>query len=122
MDMPEGVQQAYDKIDFKPDFNIHIRPLLSDRCFLCHGTDLKSRKASLDLSDRAAAIGASIKSGGNGKKELSAKETAASARSAFGPRAKAIRRCAMVGLPGGRIASGCAWAGRSAPVDSMSLT
>ena len=57
MDMPEGVQQAYDKIDFKPDFNIHIRPLLSDRCFLCHGTDLKSRKASLDLSDRTAAIG-----------------------------------------------------------------
>ncbi len=57
MDLPQGVELAYNKIDFKPDFNIHIRPLLSDRCFLCHGTDLKSRKAGLDLSDRAAATG-----------------------------------------------------------------
>lgn len=57
IDLPEDVEQAYSKIDYYPDFNTHIRPLLSDRCFLCHGTDAKSRKADLDLSDRAKAIG-----------------------------------------------------------------
>ena len=33
----------------KVDFNFHIRPLLSDRCFKCHGPDEKSRKAKLRL-------------------------------------------------------------------------
>jgi hypothetical protein len=31
------------------DFNYHIKPLLSDRCFACHGPDEKSRKAKLRL-------------------------------------------------------------------------
>ena len=58
MDLPGAVKLAYDEIKFKPDYNIHIRPILSDRCFLCHGTDVKSRKAELDLSDRAKATAA----------------------------------------------------------------
>jgi len=33
----------------KVDFNFHIRPLLSDRCFACHGPDAKARKAKLRL-------------------------------------------------------------------------
>jgi hypothetical protein len=28
----------------EPDFNFDVRPLLSDRCFKCHGPDEKSRK------------------------------------------------------------------------------
>jgi hypothetical protein len=39
------------------DFNIHIRPILSDRCFKCHGPDANKRKASLrlDIADSAYA-------------------------------------------------------------------
>lgn len=33
----------------KIDFNFHIRPILSDNCFLCHGPDSSSRKADLRL-------------------------------------------------------------------------
>ncbi|MGE3309903.1 MAG: DUF1553 domain-containing protein [Limisphaerales bacterium] len=38
------------------DFNFHIRPLLSDRCFACHGPDDKARKANLDLHTREGAL------------------------------------------------------------------
>jgi hypothetical protein len=31
------------------DYNLHIRPLLSDRCFKCHGPDANQRKAKLRL-------------------------------------------------------------------------
>src|SRR3982750_4238701 len=37
------------------DFNFQIRPLLSDRCFKCHGPDEKSRKAKLRLDSSAGA-------------------------------------------------------------------
>ena len=33
----------------KVDFNFHVRPLLSDRCFACHGPDAKARQAKLRL-------------------------------------------------------------------------
>jgi hypothetical protein len=31
------------------DFNLHIRPILSDRCFSCHGPDVNKREAGLRL-------------------------------------------------------------------------
>ncbi|MFT4566845.1 MAG: hypothetical protein ACI9FN_001806 [Saprospiraceae bacterium] len=37
------------------DFNFHIKPILSDRCFACHGPDVNSRKAELRLDDEAFA-------------------------------------------------------------------
>ena len=34
------------------DFNFHVNPILSDKCFTCHGPDDKQRKANLRLDTR----------------------------------------------------------------------
>jgi hypothetical protein len=39
------------------DFNFHVRPILSDRCFKCHGPDDRARKASLRLDLKDSALG-----------------------------------------------------------------
>lgn len=38
------------------DLNAHVRPILSDRCFACHGPDAAKRKAKLRLDTRAGAL------------------------------------------------------------------
>lgn len=40
------------------DYNFHIRPILSDRCYKCHGPDAKQRKANLRLDLKEAAYAA----------------------------------------------------------------
>src|SRR5262249_37425984 len=37
-------------------FNRHIKPLLSDRCYACHGPDEKSRKGELRLDTQEGAF------------------------------------------------------------------
>ena len=38
------------------DFNRDVRPLLSDKCFACHGPDAKQVKSDLRLDLRESAI------------------------------------------------------------------
>jgi hypothetical protein len=39
----------------KVDYNFHVRPILADRCFVCHGPDEKKRKAKLRLDSTQGA-------------------------------------------------------------------
>lgn len=45
------------------DFNFHIKPILSDRCFSCHGPDGEALKAELRLDTKAGALEQSLSSG-----------------------------------------------------------
>lgn len=38
------------------DFNREVRPILSDKCFFCHGPDVSSREADLRLDESASAL------------------------------------------------------------------
>ena len=40
----------------KLDYNRDVRPILSDKCFACHGPDAAERQAGLRLDDRTAAL------------------------------------------------------------------
>ncbi len=76
-DLPEGVELAMDELPEQLDFNIHVKPILSDNCFSCHGPDKAARQAGLrlDLAEGAFAVSEEsgqtpIKPGKPGKSEL----------------------------------------------------
>ena len=52
-----GKSKSKERLPAKIDFNNHIRPILSDRCFKCHGPHAEQRQANLrlDIADSAYA-------------------------------------------------------------------
>ena len=54
--MSEDVEAAYAELPEVIDFNFHVRPILSDRCFQCHGPDANARKADLRLDIEQSAL------------------------------------------------------------------
>ena len=49
VEMPDHVVDAYDNLPDEVDFNFHVRPILADRCYSCHGPDKGARKGDLRL-------------------------------------------------------------------------
>ncbi|WP_044170703.1 DUF1553 domain-containing protein [Flectobacillus major] len=60
--LPAELAQWEDKLPEKIDYNEHIKPILSDRCFKCHGPDKNKIEAGLQLANFDGAT-ASLKSG-----------------------------------------------------------
>ncbi|MEM6380327.1 MAG: DUF1549 domain-containing protein, partial [Bacteroidota bacterium] len=54
-DLPEPIAVAYADLPDQLDYNIHVKPILSDRCFACHGNDKNKLEAGLRLNDFAGA-------------------------------------------------------------------
>ncbi len=55
---PDAIVEAEKKLPEIVDYNYHIKPILSDRCFKCHGPDDKVREADLrfDIEADAKAV------------------------------------------------------------------
>lgn len=47
--LPPEVAASYEHLPATIDFNFHVRPILSEHCFSCHGPDEGKRKAGLRL-------------------------------------------------------------------------
>ncbi len=56
LNAPEEVMLAYQELPETVDFNFHVKPILSDRCYNCHGPDANTRKANLRLDLEAEAF------------------------------------------------------------------
>ncbi|MBX2816114.1 MAG: DUF1553 domain-containing protein [Saprospiraceae bacterium] len=55
--LPDPVRSAYADLPEQVDFNFHVRPILADRCYPCHGPDEASREAGLRLDREIDAFG-----------------------------------------------------------------
>ena len=63
VDKPADVAAAEVNLPEKVDYNLHVKPILSDRCFACHGPDKTKQKAGLRLDTPDGAYEALAESG-----------------------------------------------------------
>ena len=56
-ELPNDVAEAYAALPDEMDYNLHVKPILSDKCFSCHGPDKTKQKAGLRLDMPASAFG-----------------------------------------------------------------
>ena len=49
IDIPKELLHEISKLPEDIDYNFHVKPILSDKCFACHGPDSNKRKANLRL-------------------------------------------------------------------------
>lgn len=55
-DKPEEIRVAQKALPEVIDFNFHVKPILSDKCFACHGPDKANQKADLRLDTSEGAF------------------------------------------------------------------
>ena len=55
-DKPDRIAELDTSLPEVIDYNFHVRPILSDNCFACHGPDAENQKAGLRLDEREAAV------------------------------------------------------------------
>ncbi|MEM9723490.1 MAG: DUF1549 domain-containing protein, partial [Bacteroidota bacterium] len=75
--LPESIENQWAQLPEQIDYNFHVKPILSDRCFACHGPDAQKREADLRLDVEESAFAAlssgegyAIKSGNIGHSQL----------------------------------------------------
>lgn len=56
VEKPEEIVAVEDRLPEKVSYNFHVKPILSDRCFACHGPDEEKREAGLRLDVAEAAF------------------------------------------------------------------
>ncbi|MFM7089834.1 MAG: DUF1549 domain-containing protein, partial [Bacteroidota bacterium] len=56
-EIPAEVASEISKLTIEPDYNFHVKPILSDKCFACHGPDKRKQKAGLRLDIAENAYG-----------------------------------------------------------------
>ncbi|MEO2148037.1 MAG: DUF1553 domain-containing protein, partial [Flavobacteriaceae bacterium] len=62
INIPTEIEVEYTNLPDKIDYNYDVKPILSDRCYQCHGPDQKARKAGLRLDIEEIAF-SKLKSG-----------------------------------------------------------
>lgn len=56
--VPPELADAYQQLPENISFNFHVKPILSDKCFACHGPDAANQKADLRLDTPEGAYAA----------------------------------------------------------------
>lgn len=62
--IPGPVQEKMAQLPDVVDYNFHVKPILSDRCYTCHGPDARKREADLRLDTEESAY-AALENGGH---------------------------------------------------------